>query len=241
MGQSAEWITFSSRWGAGLHFSIMTTMVGSTYLVLSGTRREGPVAGATNRLYRNNRDGTFADVTKQAGLTRQGWSCGVTIGDYNNDGFDDIFITEWGQNVLYRNNGNGTFTDVTREAGLLAETGVGGRVARGSIITAMASGSVYLALCCVSIFNRIPATGRNPNCNFGGVPVYCGPRGLRTRALPALSQQWRWNVYRREPSRRGSSARRLAYGLTAMAADFFGTRLARHLCRLRFHAEPLVS
>src|ERR1035441_2450542 len=89
--------------------------------VLSGTRREGPVAGATNRLYRNNRDGTFTDVTQQAGLTRQDWACGVTIGDYDNDGFDDIFISQWGQNVLYRNNGDGTFTDVTREAGLLHE------------------------------------------------------------------------------------------------------------------------
>ncbi|MGA3074307.1 MAG: VCBS repeat-containing protein [Bryobacteraceae bacterium] len=61
--------------------------------VLSGTRREGPVAGATNRLYRNNRDGTFTDVTKESGLIRQDWACGVTIGDYNNDGFDDITIT----------------------------------------------------------------------------------------------------------------------------------------------------
>jgi len=88
--------------------------------VLSGTRREGPVAGATNRLYRNNRDGTFTDVTRQAGLTRQDWACGVTIGDYNNDGFEDIFISQWGQNVLYRNNGDGTFTDVTDQAGVAA-------------------------------------------------------------------------------------------------------------------------
>ena len=86
---------------------------------LSGSRLSGPPAGATNRLYKNNRDGTFTDVTAKAGLTRVGWAYGVTIGDYNNDGFDDIFITYWGQNVLYRNNGNGTFTDVTKEAGLL--------------------------------------------------------------------------------------------------------------------------
>jgi hypothetical protein len=88
--------------------------------VLSGTRRDGPVAGASNRLYKNNRDGTFTDVTRQAGLTRQAWAFGVTIGDYNNDGFEDIFITEWGRNALYRNNGDGTFSDVTQEAGLLS-------------------------------------------------------------------------------------------------------------------------
>jgi len=61
--------------------------------LLSGTRREGPVAGATNRLYKNNRDGTFTDVTAKAGLVRQGWAFGVTVGDYDNDGFDDIFVS----------------------------------------------------------------------------------------------------------------------------------------------------
>ncbi len=67
--------------------------------LLSGTRREGPVKGATNRLYKNNRDGTFTDVTEKAGLVRQGWAFGVTVGDYNNDGFDDLFITGWPQNT----------------------------------------------------------------------------------------------------------------------------------------------
>src|SRR5579859_6932612 len=86
--------------------------------VLSGTRLEGAPPGASNRLYKNNRDGTFTDVTSKSGLTRAGWAYGVTIGDFNNDGFEDIFLTYWGQNVLYRNNGDGTFTDVTREAGL---------------------------------------------------------------------------------------------------------------------------
>ncbi len=58
-------------------------------------------------------------MTEKDGLTRTGWACGVTVADYNNDGFDDIFITYWGRNALYRNNGDGTFSDVTREAGLL--------------------------------------------------------------------------------------------------------------------------
>src|SRR5271166_967585 len=87
--------------------------------VLCGTRLSGPPEGATNRLYKNNRNGTFTDVTEQAGLHRTGWALAVCVGDYNNDGFDDIFVTYYGRNVLYRNNGDGTFTDVTKEAGLL--------------------------------------------------------------------------------------------------------------------------
>ncbi|HEY6375029.1 MAG TPA: VCBS repeat-containing protein, partial [Edaphobacter sp.] len=89
--------------------------------VLSGTRMDSPDPNSSNRLYKNNRDGTFTDVTKKAGLIRTGWASGVTVGDYNNDGFEDIFVTYYGQNVLYRNNGDGTFTDVTRQAGLLYE------------------------------------------------------------------------------------------------------------------------
>ena len=73
----------------------------------------------TNHLYHNNRDGTFTDVTEKAGLVRHGWGQGVCVGDYDNDGNLDLFVTYYGKNVLYHNNGNGTFTDVTRESGLL--------------------------------------------------------------------------------------------------------------------------
>ena len=87
--------------------------------VLNGSRLEGFPEGQapTNRLYKNNRDGTFSDVTKEAGLTRSGWANSVCIGDFDNDGNDDLFVTYWGQNVLYRNNGDGTFTDMTKSAG----------------------------------------------------------------------------------------------------------------------------
>src|SRR5438445_5217926 len=86
--------------------------------VLCGTRLEADLPGASNRLYHNNRDGTFTDVTAKSGLIRSGWASAVTVGDYDNDGFEDIFITYYGHNVLYHNNGNGTFTDVTERAGL---------------------------------------------------------------------------------------------------------------------------
>ena len=64
--------------------------------VLSGTRFEGAPPGTTNRLYKNNRDGTFKDVTVEAGLVRTGWACSVTVADYNNDGYEDIFVTYYG-------------------------------------------------------------------------------------------------------------------------------------------------
>ena len=72
----------------------------------------------TTHLFKNNRDGTFSDVTEKSGIGRTGWQTGVCVGDYNNDGWDDLFCCFWGHNILFRNNGDGTFTDVTRKAGL---------------------------------------------------------------------------------------------------------------------------
>lgn len=84
--------------------------------LLTGTRLNGAPPGTTNRLYKNNRDGTFRDVTESSGLHNLGWANSVCVGDYNNDGFEDLFCTYFGQNRLYRNNGDGTFTDVTKQA-----------------------------------------------------------------------------------------------------------------------------
>jgi enediyne biosynthesis protein E4 len=78
-----------------------------------------------NRLYRNNRDGTFSDVTEKAGLQGQGYDMGVAVGDYNNDGHEDLFVVGVHANYLYRNNGDGTFTDVTRAAGLAGPGSLG--------------------------------------------------------------------------------------------------------------------
>ena len=190
--------------------------------VLSGTRRQGPVAGATNRLYRNNRDGTFTDVTRESGLTRQDWSCGVTIGDYNNDGFEDIFVSQWGQNVLYRNNGNGTFTDVTREAGLLHE---GTRWGTGCTwVDYNRDGllDLFVAHYVVFGFDSVPATGQNPRCNYLGVPVYCGPMSLK----PDRCLLYRNNgdgTFTDVTRSAGIDSAAPTFGLTAVAADFLGT------------------
>src|SRR3982074_2083631 len=89
--------------------------------LVNGTRFEGgyPAGHApTNRLYRNNRDGTFTDVTLRSGLARAGWGQGICAGDYDNDGHEDLFVTYWGDCSLFHNNGDGTFTDVAAKAGV---------------------------------------------------------------------------------------------------------------------------
>ena len=88
--------------------------------LVNGTRLEGFPKGQepTSHLFKNNRDGTFTDVTTKAGLAHSGWGQGVCVGDYDNDGFDDLFVTYYGKNVLYHNNADGTFTDVSEKAGV---------------------------------------------------------------------------------------------------------------------------
>lgn len=147
-------------------------------LTLSGSKLEGAPKDATNRLFRNNRNGTFTDVTAKAGLTRSGWASAVCIGDYDNDGWDDLFITYWGANVLYKNNGNGTFTDVTKQA-KLDFTGV----RWGSGCTFMdydRDGILDLFVSNYLSFDlaTAQAPGKGANCVWKGIPVNCGPKGL---------------------------------------------------------------
>jgi hypothetical protein len=186
--------------------------------VLSGARREGTPKDASNRLYKNNRDGTFTDVTEKAGLLRQGWASAVTVGDYNNDGHEDLFITYWGQNVLYRNNGDGTFTDVTREAGLLE---AGKRWGSGcTFVDYDRDGhlDLFVANYLEFDFAAVPRPGENANCNWKGIPVNCGPRGLPPGRFSLYHNNGKGlftNV-----SADAGVARARGYGMTAVAADF---------------------
>ena len=188
--------------------------------VLSGTRVGNPPPNTSNRLYHNNRDGTFTDVTEKAGLLSLGWASGVCIGDYNNDGWEDIFITQWGENKLFRNNGNGTFTDVTREAGLLHKGQA--RWGTGCTFTDYnRDGHLDLVVTNYLVFDfeHAPVPGANTNCSFKGVPVNCGPRGL---------PYGRHSLYRNNGDgtftdvsvSSGLDAIRETYGLTVVAADF---------------------
>jgi hypothetical protein len=146
--------------------------------VLTGTRIEGAPPGTTNRLYKNNRDGTFTDVTEKSGLREVGWASAVCVGDYNNDGFEDLFCTYFGQNRLYRNNSDGTFTDVTKQAGLWNQVPRWG--AGCTFVDYNRDGhlDLFVSNYVQFDFERVPKPGANSNCNWKGVPVECGPRGL---------------------------------------------------------------
>jgi hypothetical protein len=187
--------------------------------LLCGTRLEGNPAEATNRLYKNNRDGTFTDVTERAGLHAVGWANGVCVGDYNNDGFEDIFVTYFGQNRLYRNNGDGTFTDVTKAAGLLdAEARWG---AGCSFVDYNRDGHLDLFVSNYIRFDlaKAPVPGETSTCNWKGVPVNCGPRGLP----PGHHSLYRNNgdgTFTDVSKESGIAKATEGYGMTVVAADF---------------------
>jgi len=187
--------------------------------LLSSTRLERASPGATNRLYKNNRNGTFTDVTEKAGLHRIGWASSVAVGDYNNDGFDDLFVTYWGQNVLYRNNGDGTFTDVTKEAGLLS---AGVRWGSGcSFIDYDRDGHLDLFVANYLDFDLESAgkPGSNSNCNWKGIPVMCGPRGLPP-GTPALFRNNGNGTFTDVSESSGVLKAKGSYMMTVAAADF---------------------
>ncbi len=148
--------------------------------LVNGTRLEGlPKAEEPiSRLFKNNRDGTFTDITAKSGITRSGWGQGCCIGDFDNDGINDLFVTYYGQNALYRNHGDGTFTDVTEKAGLAQKT------------TRWNSGCAFLDydrdgqldLFVANYIDFDIKTAPVPEaagCAYKGIQVACGPPGLQ--------------------------------------------------------------
>ncbi|MEW5979472.1 MAG: CRTAC1 family protein [Acidobacteriota bacterium] len=155
------------------------------YLV-NGGRWEELLAGrrtVSNALYRNNRNGTFANVTKQAGVGGKYWGMGATVGDYDNDGWPDLYVCNYGPNLLYRNNGDGTFSDVTTAAG------VGDARWSSSAAFADYDGDGNLDL---YVTNYVDFNEKNPpapDCQYRGIQVHCGPKGL----IPAGDTLYRNN------------------------------------------------
>jgi len=187
--------------------------------LLSGTRLSGAPAGASNRLYKNNRDGTFTDVTKQAGLEAVGWANAVCVGDYDNDGYEDMFCTYYGQNKLYRNLGNGTFKDVTKEAGLLDSEARWG--AGCSFLDYNRDGhlDLFVSNYLVFDFEHVPRPGMAVNCNWKGIPIECGPRGLPF-GRHSLYRNNGDGTFTDVSVESGIGKSFPSYGMTVVAADF---------------------
>jgi hypothetical protein len=180
-------------------------------LVLSGLRLQAgtrenekyaPGSAPMSHLYRNNRDGTFSDVTERSGLRLVGWASSVCAGDYDNDGWIDLAVTNYGENVLYRNRGDGTFEDVTRRAGL--PTGA----------TRWGSGCTFLD------YDR---DGRADLfiANYLRFPVNCGPRGLPTDTNLLFHNNGD-GTFTDVSDRSGVAKVTGRYSMTAAATDFNG-------------------
>jgi enediyne biosynthesis protein E4 len=148
--------------------------------LVNGTTFDAPPEGPkpTSYLFHNNRDGTFTDVTQKARLNASGWGQGCCVGDYDNDGYDDLFVSYWGRDVLYHNNGDGTFTDVSEKAGV---AGAAGRWGAGCcFLDYDRDGLLDLFVANYVNFARetAPKPGQAIYCNYHDIPVPCGPQGF---------------------------------------------------------------
>ena len=173
---------------------------------------------ARSALYRNNRDGTFTDVTDKAGVGYPCWAMGVAVGDYNNDGWPDMLVTCFGGVVLYRNNGNGTFTDVTKNAGLSGDTAWATGAAFGDYD---GDGWVDLFVSHYVDFhlNNMAAFGSSDTCRYIGIDVQCGPRGLKG-SPDNLYHNNKDGTFTEVSKRAGVSDPEHRYGLTSIWSDF---------------------
>jgi hypothetical protein len=186
---------------------------GSTFQLLDDPKLPRTIS----RLFRNNGDGTFTDVTRQSGLINTGWGQGVAAADYDNDGYVDVFFTNFGTNALFHNNGDGTFTNVTHEAGV-----AGGNWSSGCAWGDFdGDGRLDLYVARYVDFDRatIPPPGEAKYCLYRGVPCACGPLGLT--GLPDLYYHNEGGGKFREVSKDvGIDDSSRAFGLGVATLDF---------------------
>jgi enediyne biosynthesis protein E4 len=188
--------------------------------LVNGSRLEGFPASTepTSYLFRNNRDGTFTDVTVKAGVAHSGWGQGVCIGDYDNDGWEDLFVTYYGKNVLYHNNGDGTFTDVSQKAGV---AGKGTRWNTGCAFVDYDRDG-HLDLFVANYIDMDLATAPVPEsgpCLYKGVLVACGPPGLQG-GKNILYHNNRDGTFTDVSEAAGIFRANGTYGLGVLTADF---------------------
>lgn len=170
-------------------------------------------------LYHNNGDGTFTDVTDKAGVADIGWGMGAAVGDYNNDGFDDLYVTCLGPNHLFKNNGNGTFTDVTQTAGVGDPRWSTG----AAFVDYDNDGKLDLFVSNYVDFdiNHLPEFGKGKTCQFKSVPVQCGPRGL-PGAGDSLYRNNGDGTFTDVSKKAGVSDPQGYYGMGVICSDFDG-------------------
>ncbi len=177
--------------------------------------------GGLSRLYRNDGHGSFTDVTAAMGITRTGWGEGVCAGDFDNDGFIDLFVTYWGQNVLYRNVGGKRFEDVTARAGLIQDRR---RYNTGcAFLDYDHDGRLDLFVANYLDFDpaTTPKRGANPYCWYRNMPVNCGPRGLPFESN-LLYRNLGDGKFGDVSAASGIGAPRGSYCLGALTGDFDG-------------------
>lgn len=176
--------------------------------------------GAAGSLYHNNHDGTFTDVTRTSGISSSCFAMGGAVGDFNNDGWPDIYLTCLGGNTLYRNNGNGTFTDVTAKAGVADgrwSTGAAfGDYDGDGLVDLMVTNYVDFHL------NDLPKFGGGSYCKYRGLDVQCGPRGLKG-AGDSLFHNNGDGTFTNVAEAAGVSDPHGYYGLGVLWADFNNT------------------
>jgi hypothetical protein len=189
--------------------------------LVNGARLAAPPTDAApvSHLYRNNGDGTFADVTEKAGVAGRGWGQGVCAGDYDNDGNIDLFVTYYGHQVLYRNNGNGTFSDVTRRSGLSLSSERWNTGA--AFVDFDRDGHLDLFVSAYVAFadaTRYPP-GSRTDCVWKGLRVMCGPHGL----AGSQNMMFRNNgdgTFSDVSQKAGLLTTRPAYGFTPLVLDY---------------------